>query len=131
MLALKFSMCVCAWLLSLVWFFATPWTVTHQALLSMEFSRQEYWSRFSFPAPRDLPKPGDQTYVSCISCFGRQILYHCTTWEAPKFFRLRKSFSLLSLLGGFLFVCFCFCRWVLNFVKCFFCIYWINYGLSF
>ena len=27
-----------------VWLFATPWTVAHQALLSMEFSRQEYWS---------------------------------------------------------------------------------------
>ena len=31
--------------LSHVWFFATPWTVAHQAPLSMAFSRQEYWSR--------------------------------------------------------------------------------------
>ena len=29
---------------SRVWLFATPWTVAHQAPLSMEFSRQEYWS---------------------------------------------------------------------------------------
>ena len=29
-----------------------------QALLSMEFSRQEYWSRFQFPTPGDLPEPG-------------------------------------------------------------------------
>ena len=28
--------------------FATPWAVTHQAPLSMEFSRQEYWSGFHF-----------------------------------------------------------------------------------
>ena len=38
--------------------FATPWTVAQQAPMSMEFSRQEYWSRFLFPIPRDLPDPG-------------------------------------------------------------------------
>ena len=26
----------------------------------------------------------DRTSISCISCFGRQILYHGATWEAPK-----------------------------------------------
>ena len=35
-----------------------PWTVTCQAPLSMEFSRQEYWSRLSFSTPGDLPNPG-------------------------------------------------------------------------
>ena len=29
----------------------TPWTVTHHAPLSMEFFRQEYWSRLPFPLP--------------------------------------------------------------------------------
>ena len=38
-------------LLSCVQLFATPWTVTHQVPLSMEFSRQEYWSGLPFPAP--------------------------------------------------------------------------------
>ena len=37
---------------------ATPWTVAHQAPLSMEFSKQEYWSGWSFPSPGDLPDPG-------------------------------------------------------------------------
>ena len=37
---------------------ATPWTVAHQAPLSMGFSRQEYWSGLPFPSPGDLPKPG-------------------------------------------------------------------------
>ena len=37
--------------LSHVWFFATPWTVAHQAPPSMGFSRQEYWSEFPFPSP--------------------------------------------------------------------------------
>ena len=37
-------MCVCAESLSRVRFFVTPWTVAHQATLSMGFSRQEHWS---------------------------------------------------------------------------------------
>ena len=37
---------------------ATPWTVTHQAPLSVEFSRHEYWSELPFPSPGDLPNPG-------------------------------------------------------------------------
>ena len=37
---------------------ATPWTVARQIPLSMEFSRQEYWSGLPFPSPGDLPDPG-------------------------------------------------------------------------
>ena len=37
----------------------TPWTtVAHQALLSMEFSRQDYWTGEPFASPGDLPHPG-------------------------------------------------------------------------
>ena len=36
----------------------TPWTVAHQAPLTLEFSRQEYWSGLPFPSPGDLPNPG-------------------------------------------------------------------------
>ena len=43
--------------LSRVQLFETPWTVTYQALLSMGFSRQEYWSGLPFPSPGDLPDP--------------------------------------------------------------------------
>ena len=42
--------CVC-WLFSRVQLFVTPWTVACQASLSMEFSRQEYWSGLPFPSP--------------------------------------------------------------------------------
>jgi len=38
--------------------FAIPWTVVHQAALSMEFSRQEYWTGWQCPPPGDLPNPG-------------------------------------------------------------------------
>ena len=44
--------------LSHVQLFVTPWTVAHQALLSVEFSRQEYWSGLPFPSPGDLLNPG-------------------------------------------------------------------------
>ena len=44
--------------LSRVQLFVTPWTVAHQAPLSMGFSRQEYWSGLQFPSPGDLPNPG-------------------------------------------------------------------------
>ena len=50
-------------LLSHVQLFATPWTLACQAPLSMEFSRQEYWSVLSFPSPGDLPNP------CCLICF--------------------------------------------------------------
>ena len=42
---------------------APPWTVAHQAPLSMEFSRQEYWSGLSFPTPGDLSNPGSNLYL--------------------------------------------------------------------
>ena len=44
--------------LSRVQLFVTPWTVAHQASLSMGFPRQEYWSGLPFPTTEDLPDPG-------------------------------------------------------------------------
>ena len=48
-------MCV---LLSCIQLFAASWAVAQQVPLSMEFSRQEYWSGLPFPSPWDLPNPG-------------------------------------------------------------------------
>ena len=44
--------------ISHVTLFVTLQTVACQASLSMEFSRQEYWSGLPFPSPEDLPDPG-------------------------------------------------------------------------
>ena len=44
--------------LSCVRLFSTPWTLAYQSPLSMEFSRQEYWSGLPFPSPGDLPDSG-------------------------------------------------------------------------
>ena len=38
--------------------FCNPWTVAHQAPLSLGFPRQEYWSGLPFPFPGVLPNPG-------------------------------------------------------------------------
>ena len=55
----KFKLyCMCAQLLSRVQLYVTSWTEAHQAALSMEFSRQEYWSGLPFPSPGDLSDPG-------------------------------------------------------------------------
>ena len=52
---------------SCVQLFATPWTVAYQAPLSMEFSRQEYWSELPFPSPGESSQTRDQTWISCIA----------------------------------------------------------------
>ena len=49
---------VCSQFLSCVQLLATPWTVTHQALLSTAILRQEYWSGLPLPSPGNLPDPG-------------------------------------------------------------------------
>ena len=69
----KGCMCVLS-CFSHVWLFETPWTVAHQAPLSMEFSRQEYWSGLPFPSSRGSFWPRDQACVSYVSSIGR--------WEA-------------------------------------------------
>ena len=56
--------------LSCVRLFSTPWTVAHQAPLSVEFSRQEYWSGLPFPSPGSLSdariKPRPPVLQACL-----------------------------------------------------------------
>ena len=59
--------CVCQ-LLGRIQLFTTPCTVSRLAPLSIEFSREEYWSGLPYFTPWDIPDPG--------------IRYHCATWEA-------------------------------------------------
>ena len=69
-------------LFSHVRLFATPWIVALQAPLSMDFSRQEYWSGFPCPPPGDLPdtriKPGSLMSPALPGRF----FATSTTWEA-------------------------------------------------
>ena len=53
--------------LSHIRLFVTPWTCSlHQALLSMGFSRQQYWSVLPFPSPGDVPDPGIEPRSSTL-----------------------------------------------------------------
>ena len=54
----NYAHAVSAQSLSHVQLFVNPWTVAHQAPLSMGFSRQVPWSGVPFPSPGDLPDPG-------------------------------------------------------------------------
>ena len=74
-----FLMCVCSVMSDSV----TPWTVAHQAPLSMGFSWQESWGGLPFPSPRALP--GQGRYISCISCIDSWILYYWATCEVLYF----------------------------------------------
>ena len=53
--------------------FATPWTVAPQTPLSLELSRQEYWSGLPVPSPEDLPHPEIESVSPTLA--GR-LLYH-------------------------------------------------------
>ena len=49
-----------------------PWTITHQAPLSMGFFRQQHWSGLPFPSPGDLPDPGIEPKCPAL----KKTLYH-------------------------------------------------------
>ena len=70
-------MCV----LSHAWLSATLCTVTHQAPLCMELSRQEYWRGLPFPPPGDLPDPGIEPKPLCLLHWQTGSLPRAT-WEA-------------------------------------------------
>ena len=57
--------------------FETSWTAAYQAPLSMDISRQEYWSGLLFLLQGIFPTQASN-HIPCVS---RQILCHCATWE--------------------------------------------------
>ena len=102
--------------LSRVRLFATPWTVAYQALQSMGFSRQEYWSGLPFTSPGDLPNPGIESgspalqtdalpseplekSLLLLSCFSRVRLL-ATPWTAAYQSPLSMGFSRQDYWSG-------------------------------
>ena len=61
---------------------ATPWTVAHQAPLSLGFPRQDYWSGLACPPPGDLPKPGIEPAVLIPLALAGVFFTTNATWEA-------------------------------------------------
>ena len=70
--------------------FATLWTVPHQAPLSMEFLRLEYWSGLPFPSPGNLPGPGIKPASLKSPALASRFF---TTWEAQHFYYLYKRIT--------------------------------------
>ena len=74
--------------------FATPWTLSCQAPLSMRFSRQEYWARLPCPPPEDLPNPGTETSFLRSPVLAGGFLTACATWEGS---HLKSCVNLMPL----------------------------------
>ena len=64
----------------------TPWTIAHQAPLSVRFSRQEYWSGLPCPPPGDLPDPGTEPMSSVAPALQADSLL-LSHWESPTLVR--------------------------------------------
>ena len=93
---------------TLLWFslFVTPWTTAHQAPHSWDFpgknTRVGCISFFRGPS-----RPRDQIHVSCVSCMGRQILYHWVTREAQvtlqsAYLLIQNGLCLFPITGPFI-----------------------------
>ena len=66
---------------------STPWTLACQALLSMEFPRQEYWIGLPFPSPRIFLTQGlNPGFLHC-----RQIVYHLSHKDHILFYGCIRS----------------------------------------
>ena len=81
---------------SCVQLFLIPWIIVRQAPMSMDFSRQEYWSGLPFSTPRDLPDPGVEPASLMSPALAGGFFTTSASWEA----QLSKtwinySFSLL------------------------------------
>ena len=101
-----------------------PWTVPHQAPLSMGFSRQEYWSGLPFPSPGDLPdhpgiEPRSPTLQADTLTSAPPGKLNCCSFEI--YFKVKKfGLSVFILLSQDCFGYLCVCGWFhANFISLF------------
>ena len=66
---------------SYVQLFMTPWTIAHQALLSMGFFRQEYWNGLPCLHPGDLPNRGIKAMPLMSLALAGGFFISKATWE--------------------------------------------------
>ena len=62
----------------------SPWTIAPQAPLSLDFSRQEYWSGLPFPPPEDLPDPGIKPVSSTSAALAGRFFTTSATLKRSK-----------------------------------------------
>ena len=73
-----------------VGFFATQWTIAHQAPLSMGFSRQEYCSGLPCPPPGDLPDPAMEPTSPMSPALAGRFFTTSATWEKPQYQHMHR-----------------------------------------
>ena len=79
---------------------AIPWTVARQAPLSMEFSREEYWSGLPFPPPGAIPDPLIELVSLAPPALAGGFFTTGTTWEALlNVFMCPKSLQCVQLFA--------------------------------
>ena len=78
--------------------FASPWTIACQAPLSMEFPRQEYWSRLPFPPPGDLPNPGIEPASPALADRFFPILSHIYIYIYVSISNIYTEFSIYKYI---------------------------------
>ena len=71
-------------LLSCVPLFVAPWTVAHQAPLSLGIIQGRILEGVSMPPSREPSPSRDRTWVSCVSCIAGRFFTTGTTWEDPR-----------------------------------------------
>ena len=76
--------------------FATPWTIACQALLSMGFSRQKYWSGLPCPPLGNLPNPGINSCLLGLLHWQAGVFTTSATWEAQSSYTLIKIIIFLK-----------------------------------
>ena len=93
----------------------TPWTVAHQAPLSMGFSRQEYWS--GLLCPGGYSQPRNQTWGTYGSCIVSGFFTTSATWEACVC--VCVCMFVCVCVCVYIYVCVCVCVYIYMFV----CVY--------
>ena len=71
--------------------FATPWTIAHQAPVSMGFSRQDYYSGLPCPSPEDLPDPWIKLAFLMSPPLAGGFFTTSATWEASVYIEKGKE----------------------------------------
>ena len=74
-----------------IWLFVTPWTVAHQALLSIGFFRQVYWSGLPFPPPGNLPDPEIEPASPPGPALAGRFFTNSTTWKSISYSVISNS----------------------------------------
>ena len=73
-----------------------PWTIAHQAPLTMRFPRQEYCSWLPFPSPGDLPDPGIEPESLVSPALADRLFCYSAFWEPLFLLTLGLNYSSFS-----------------------------------